>query len=277
LEEYTEVTGKIEMKDCIFFSFWLGVGVALSLTGCGDDATDEVDCASSGPRITISSFSNPNCQQGGTVNATSASGNSPIYYSINGVDFQTTGVFEGLGSGTHTVTAKDAYDCTATTSVVLTLENDLEFSYTATNAGCGGSDGSLEISALGGTGDYRYSLDGSGFQAWPAFTNLSDGIHVVEVEDGLCILESEVVVPSGISYMESVAPIVTERCAIPGCHAGGQEPDMREFANIQESAETIKSRVVSRSMPPAQLNIVPLTDDEIQTIACWVTDGALEN
>lgn len=265
------------MKVSIVLTLWLCVGLVLSLASCGDDATDEVDCTSSGPRVTISSFTNPTCQEGGIVNAESAAGSIPVLFSINGLEFQAAGVFDGLEPGTYTITAEDANACTAATSVVLTLENDLELTFATTNAGCGGIAGSLEISASGGTGGYRYSVDGSMFQSSPSFANLSDGAHVVEVEDGLCILESVVVVPSGISYMESVAPIITESCAIPGCHAGVQEPDMREIVNIRENAEAIKSRVVSRSMPPAQLNIVPLTDDEIQTISCWVTDGALEN
>jgi len=76
-----------------------------------------------------------------------------------------------------------------------------------------------------------------------------------------------------VSFLQSVSPIIQRSCAVSGCHAGDQPPDWRVFSNIQDKAQLIKIRTQNRTMP----KIGTLTQEEIDLIACWVDQGALDN
>jgi len=79
---------------------------------------------------------------------------------------------------------------------------------------------------------------------------------------------------SGVSFSASISPIISTNCALPQCHGGSPFlPDFREFSIIQSKAAKIRTRTQNRSMP----QIGSLTQQEIDLIACWVDDGALDN
>ncbi len=106
------------------------------------------------------------------------------------------------------------------------------------------------------------------------FTGLSAGNHTVVVKDDTgCELTQTIKVKSGISYSSTIAPIISENCAVTGCHNGSQFPDFRQFANVQGNAGQIKTLTGSRVMPAEG----SLTQAEIDMIACWVDDGAVAN
>ena len=55
---------------------------------------------------------------------------------------------------------------------------------TATNAACGGTNGTLTIGVVtGGAAPYTYSVDGSAFTATLVYNNLAAGSHTIEVTD----------------------------------------------------------------------------------------------
>lgn len=76
-----------------------------------------------------------------------------------------------------------------------------------------------------------------------------------------------------ISFSEDISPIIQSNCAIPGCHAGVQSPDLRNFNNIQSNASKIKRLTKNRTMPLTG----SLTQQQIDNIACWVDSGAPDN
>jgi hypothetical protein len=53
----------------------------------------------------------------GTITMDPVGGEAPVLFSLNNGSFQTNNVFEGLSSGTYTITAKDATDCEVTQEV----------------------------------------------------------------------------------------------------------------------------------------------------------------
>lgn len=252
--------------------------VLIFIAGCGGE-DDTVDCLLAGPGVVISSSTDPTCTSAGSITASSSGGKAPVMYSLNGIYFQEEVNYEELAAGTYVVTAKDVNGCTSSTSVTLSLQSDISLSLLPTEAGCAGTGGSLSIEASGGSGDYSYSIDGGDFQSSPIFDNLSDGIHEVVVKDGVCTTEAEALIPSGISFENEISAIITSNCALEACHGGTQAPDFRVFANIQEHAENIKIKTSGRTMPPATPDEgqEPLSDAQIEAIACWVTDGAKEN
>ena len=56
---------------------------------------------------------------------------------------------------------------------------------TSTQSGCGSNDGSIEVSALGGDGNYEYSIDGINYQVSNILQNLAPGSYIVYCRDGL--------------------------------------------------------------------------------------------
>ncbi|MBT1703646.1 hypothetical protein [Chryseosolibacter indicus] len=82
-----------------------------------------------------------------------------------------------------------------------------------------------------------------------------------------------------ISYASDVNTIVQTKCAVSGCHNGslGPQRDWTNFGTFQSRAQAVKQSVVTRQMPPAGSPVGQLTDDQIQTISCWVDQGAKNN
>ena len=82
---------------------------------------------------------------------------------------------------------------------------------------------------------------------------------------------------SDISFTQKVQPIIAARCSLPGCHvSGAQPPNFSQTSTIINRAASIRNRTKNRTMPPPTSGIT-LTETEIQTIDCWVQQGANEN
>ena len=84
-----------------------------------------------------------------------------------------------------------------------------------------------------------------------------------------------------IQYSEDILPIVETKCAISGCHNGdmGQDLNWTNFDKFHQRAENgmVKSRVTQRIMPPSNSPAGPLTQEQINAIACWTDQGSLNN
>ena len=151
-----------------------------------------------------------------------------------------------------------------------------------TDANIGQSNGTVNITATGGTGPYTFALNGGPKQSTGLFTGLPAGDHQVDVEDSkgcttnvaIRIVESIGNVPS---FANDIQPIISTRCAIPTCHVpGGSTPfALQTYAQIKANAERIKVRTEARTMPPS--GSTQLTDTEIMMISDWVEAGAPNN
>lgn len=83
-----------------------------------------------------------------------------------------------------------------------------------------------------------------------------------------------------VSFENDVKPIIEAKCAISGCHNGStQLPNWNDFATFQDHARngSVKNFVVNRIMPKAESPQGPLSQDQINTIACWIDQGAIDN
>ncbi|MBN4051888.1 T9SS type A sorting domain-containing protein, partial [Cytophagaceae bacterium AH-315-L13] len=69
---------------------------------------------------------------------------------------QTTSEATGLTSGTYTVIVKDAQDCQISDNTTVSEPDSLELDVLSLDASCGSSDGSVSVSANGGTPGYTY-------------------------------------------------------------------------------------------------------------------------
>ena len=83
---------------------------------------------------------------------------------------------------------------------------------------------------------------------------------------------------TSVSFQSEVQDILTNNCAISGCHNGdnGSSRNYLIFDNVQNNSQAIRSRTSARTMPPSSSGIT-LTSGQIQTISCWVEQGSQNN
>jgi hypothetical protein len=110
------------------------------------------------------------------------------------------------------------------------------------------------------------------------FSGLEAGDYTALVtDDDGCQASVTVSVLSGVSYNDNIVPIINTHCAISGCHNGSNAAlaNWTDLATVQTNADNIKTRTTNGTMPPA--GRPDMQTAEIQAIACWVDDGALNN
>ncbi|GAA4463597.1 hypothetical protein GCM10023093_12430 [Nemorincola caseinilytica] len=128
-------------------------------------------------------FTNVNCFGGanGTIDLSVSGGTSPYTYLwSNGA---TTQDLTGLSAGTYTVTVKDANNCTATLSKTISQPaSGVSATATTANTSCyASSNGSINLTASGGTSPYSYNW-GGGITTEDR-SGLSAGTYSVTVTD----------------------------------------------------------------------------------------------
>jgi hypothetical protein len=98
----------------------------------------------------------------GEIEVTSQTGgDSPYTYSINGINYQTSTTFSNLSAGTYIVSIKDDNGEIGTVSKTITQPPVLNITDSHTDPTCyGGSDGEIQFSVVGGTGEITYTING---------------------------------------------------------------------------------------------------------------------
>ncbi len=80
-------------------------------------------------------------------------------------------------------------------------------------------------------------------------------------------------------YTDDIAPMMTAKCAMPGCHvAGFSSGDLTTYIGVKAKVDngSMKNRVVNlKNMPPA--GNPALTDLELKHLNCWLNKGAPDN
>ncbi|MBC7948962.1 MAG: gliding motility-associated C-terminal domain-containing protein [Chitinophagaceae bacterium] len=119
----------------------------------------------------------------GVITATGSGGTLPYQYSKDGINFQTSNVFTGLGATAYTVTIKDNTGATASTSVTITDSPGPTIAFTIVPTSCSFNDGSITITGTGGTPPYTYSIDNFNYQSGNVFTNLTPNPYMPAIRD----------------------------------------------------------------------------------------------
>ncbi|SMG48708.1 hypothetical protein SAMN05661096_03507 [Marivirga sericea] len=243
-------------------------------------ASPETDCGSNSLELIIESVQNTTCQEASGEIVASVNGDAVYEFRLNEGDFVANSVFTGLAAGTYTIQARNINSNCVSEEMEANVRNEggLQLSVVETkDSNCGTSSGSILISQVGGVEPIDYVLNGDQSQTEPEFTGLSNGSYTIVARDANgCEAEiSEIEIRSGISFSNDIKSIITTNCAVSGCHNGSQPPNFSTDDNIFVNASRIKTRTSAGTMPPA--GRPDLTEDEIQAIACWVDDGALDN
>ncbi|MBL7729056.1 MAG: choice-of-anchor L domain-containing protein, partial [Dinghuibacter sp.] len=118
----------------------------------------------------------------GKIVVTPRGGVSPYQYSLDGLNYQTDNNIT-LDAGPRTLYVKDFAGCMFTLPFTLGSDAPIQFSTQITPDSCRGlADGSITITATGGSGTYKYSTNGTTFQPGNFF-RLVAGTYTVTVED----------------------------------------------------------------------------------------------
>ncbi|MBK6821357.1 MAG: SprB repeat-containing protein [Bacteroidetes bacterium] len=136
---------------------------------------------------TQNTATNITCNGGndGSITTTATGGTGIINYNLQPTNqTNNTGLFTNLAANTYTILATDANGCTISTTLTITEPTLLSITnITNTNPTCvPGNDGSMTITASGGTLAYTYNIGGAN-QANNVFNNLGAGNYTITVTD----------------------------------------------------------------------------------------------
>jgi hypothetical protein len=265
-----------------YYEILLAMLLFVTLVGCEYEriAGPEDDCNPDILKLDIESIQNTSCQEASGEIVVLVNGDDEYEYRLNDRDFTQNNVFTELPAGTYTIQARVVNSNCISEEIEATVnnENGIQISVVEkSDSECGENTGSIMLAQEGGVEPIEYILNDDQSQNDPVFTGLSNGNYKILARDANgCETEiSGIKIFSDISFSNDVKPIIASNCAVSGCHNGSQFPDFSDDENIFENASRIKSRTESGSMPPA--GRPDLTNEEIQAIACWVDDGALDN
>lgn len=164
----------------------LAVGVytvrVTDANGCTKSVVMNVVSAS-GLSLTASSITASCNGNNGSITAIAIGGSLPLQYSIDGITYQNSNVFNSLGTGLYTVTVLDANGCTVTATVTVNLIATPQVTVTSTNANCANNNGTITATGTGGTGSLQYSINGTTFQTTNVFNNIAPATYTVTVKD----------------------------------------------------------------------------------------------
>ena len=119
----------------------------------------------------------------GTATVNPSGGNIPYTYLWNDLNNQTNVTATGLFAGTYIVTVTDNAGCLKTDTINIVEPSAISIGLSATDASCGGSDGSATATPSGGTGSYTYLWNDPGVQTTSTATGLTTGIISVIITD----------------------------------------------------------------------------------------------
>ncbi len=152
--------------------------------------------------------------ENGSITLTNQVG-TPLTYSIDGINFQESNVFENLGPGAYTIFVMNEEGCTGQIDLPILVDvplntDDLVIEQTT----CGESNGSLFVLSNGESGNL-YSLDGINYQEGQLFSDLSPGDYTLTKVDqyGCDYFESFTIAPSLLPSLDLVTA-VDEYCSL---------------------------------------------------------------
>ena len=145
--------------------------------GCTTTTSGEIIDSSLSATATVLQEISCADEQDGSIEVISSGGTAPFTYSIDGVNFQSSNLFEGLGAGEYTFTIRDANDITFTTEII-TLQHPIELTLDYTLDG-----NNATLTGAGGTGTLMYAIDEGSFALDNEFNDLNNGDHTLRVKD----------------------------------------------------------------------------------------------
>ncbi len=154
--------------------------------GCGTDTAAVTVTVY--PQINLNiDFTDISCAgaNDGTATAVVTGGDGNPVYSWTPAGSGNQPALSNLGPGTYTATVVDGANCQDTAQVTLSQPPALNVNVASVqdNDCFGAADGTVTLSASGGTPPYRYAVDGGTYLSSPTFANLPAGTYSFSVRD----------------------------------------------------------------------------------------------
>ena len=214
----------------------------------------------------------------GVLTMTITGGTGPYYYSAStgaiDVSYSQSFTLNGIPAGSYNFSVTDAALCKFTTGVDVATENGISDIILEVNPSfCCNADGSILVTALGGTSPFTYTLiypDSSTFSitsnaASYTFSELSGGTYTVILEDSSgCYFLSESAILSQNSFTITASTTGT-RCAANNAtivvekSVGGTSPFDYSLDGIQNVIDTTASAVTFSNVSAGQ-HTISVTD-----------------
>ncbi len=184
------------------------------VNGCPNSTTVDV---ATGPALTTTATKTDVLCNGGNSGIVTvvppSIGTAPFGYSLDGVNWQASNVFNNVAAGIYTVYFRSADICPGTTTITVNEPAALTANSANTNATCnGGTDGTITVAAGGGVPGYQYSLDATNFQGSNIFNVLS-GNYTVYVKDANgCVTNFQAIVglTNDLTFTPQTNPTICE-------------------------------------------------------------------
>lgn len=165
--------------------------------------------------------------------AVTSGGNAPFEYSLNGIDFQLNTDFTGLGSGTFTITTKDANGCTTTVNQVVNAgSNPSNIIFTTSDIDCSTGATDVQLTIENGNAPFTYRTTSPTIINAPdnTFNGLLPNTYTFEVtaDDG-CIIVRNFTVPNPIGFSVNSSVKKNVSCFAAGTADGSIEVSVSDY------------------------------------------------
>ncbi len=243
--------------------------------GCSSSISPVIVNNASGLLLSGSSVSTSCAASTGRITLSGSGGLAPLQYSINGINYQSSGIFNALTAGTYSATVKDSNGCIATIMITVQSIAAPQVTATAISTSCNNPNGSVLVNATSGTKPYLYSINGITFQSSNAFLNLSVGTYTFTVKDSnLCTSTTSITITN---IGSGTGPTVTATSISAECNqangridansSGGKNPKKHSIDGIN-----FQGSGTFNNVPPGTYTVYVL-DDNGCTNSCVITVG----
>ena len=181
-------------------------------------STSEVELIDLNPLscfINVLSTVSCNGQSDASVQVIEDEGEAPFLYSYDNVLFTSNNTFTNLGSGEHVFYISDNAGNNSTCSVILEEPNSINIISIETQVETcfDYADAIVDITASGGSGSLKYSMDGQTFQSSSVIDNVGAGTYnIVVKDDNECTASVEITVESASELLCSIVDVQQVSC-----------------------------------------------------------------
>lgn len=260
--------------------------IVVDMSCSSDDDDPALDCTTLAVVVPPANIVLPtNCgSANGQLTAAASGGSGSYQFRLGSGAFQSSAVFSNLNPGTYIITVKDSKGC-ETLSANVEVANvgstlDASVSDADQDTDCFTGNGTIAVTATGGTAPYQYKFGDGSFEDTSTFSDLETGSYSITVKDAdNCNVVVNAVVsqgPTDVTYTADIKPIFEAKCQFAGCHPANG--DWFTYSVAKSMAALIKTKTGNKSMPKGGVTAPggALSDEQIKLIACWVDEGAPE-
>jgi gliding motility-associated-like protein len=241
-----------------------------------------------------------NCfgEANGSIVLTANGGTSPYEFMSNGGAFQPSGSFNNLIAGVYNLRVRDLNGCLKDTVITITEPSLLTASATTVAATCNGNDGTITLTAGGGSPAYTYSTDsGYNYQASNIFTDSVGNYNFLFIKDDHgCIAQTTATIALSDTMRLELGPDTTicEWSSVTFTPQTNPQTTIFNWSpNIDLSSTTVGNAVASphydikyyltaqwgvcQRSDSIQVNVKlkPIANAGLDTLICWKSPAVL--